>query len=72
MKKTFKYWAFFAFTVVMAITFAILKITGVIAWSWWWVASPVLIPFALAVAVVIIALVLAGYYSKQLKKTNTK
>lgn len=67
MKKTFKYWAFFAFTVALALTFAVLKLTGVIAWPWWLVASPVIISFGAAVVVVLIALAFAWYYSNKLK-----
>lgn len=33
--------------ILLAILFIILKITGVIGWSWWWVLSPILIPLAL-------------------------
>lgn len=29
---------------VMAVVFIVLKLTGVIAWSWWWVLSPLWIP----------------------------
>lgn len=68
MKKKLKYWAFFAFTVVLAIAFAVLKLTDVIAWSWFWVVSPVVIPFGLGVLVVLIALAFAWYYNNKLKK----
>jgi len=67
MKKKLKYWAFFAFTVALAITFAVLKLTGVIAWSWFWVVSPVVIPFGLGVLVVLVALAFAWYYNNKLK-----
>lgn len=36
------------FTEVLTIVFIILKLTGVIAWSWWWVFSPTLIGLAIA------------------------
>ena len=32
---------------LLAIVFITLKLTGVIAWSWWWVLSPLWIPFVL-------------------------
>jgi hypothetical protein len=32
---------------LLAIVFTVLKLTHVIAWSWWWVLSPVWIPVAL-------------------------
>lgn len=34
-----------------ALTFVVLKLTGVVAWSWWWVLSPVWAPLALAAVV---------------------
>lgn len=70
MKKTFKYWASLVLTVVLAIVFVVLKLAGVIAWSWWWVFSPILIPFAAAILLLIVALIFAAYYSKELKKTK--
>ena len=41
------------FADVLTIVFIVLKLTGVINWSWWWVLSPVWI------GVIIIAVVLA-------------
>jgi len=38
---------------VLCILFILLKLAGAIAWSWWWVLSPVLIP--LGVAVILLA-----------------
>lgn len=35
-------------------TFIILKLTDVIDWSWFWVTSPFLIPFSLALIMLII------------------
>ena len=32
---------------VLFIVFLVLKLTNVIDWSWWWVTSPLWIPFAL-------------------------
>lgn len=32
---------------VLFIVFLILKLTGTINWSWWWVTSPLWIPLAL-------------------------
>lgn len=37
------------------IVFLVLKLCGVIGWSWWWVTSPLWIPFALVLAFGIIA-----------------
>lgn len=54
MKQIFKRWAFVALTALLAGTFTVLKLTGVIAWSWFWVVSPVTIPLTLAVLFVLI------------------
>jgi hypothetical protein len=42
---------------VLTIAFVVLKLCGVIAWSWWWVLSPVWIP---AAGVVIVAALLTA------------
>lgn len=38
---------------LLAIAFIVLKLCGVIGWSWWWVLSPLWIPLALIVVVVL-------------------
>ncbi len=30
------------FPLLLTVALGILKLTGVIAWSWWWIASPVI------------------------------
>jgi hypothetical protein len=37
---------------VLFIVFLVLKLTGNIDWSWWWVTSPLWIPFAIGLALV--------------------
>ena len=37
---------------VLLIIFLVLKLTGTIDWSWWWVTSPLWIPLALGVAII--------------------
>ena len=39
---------------LLTIVFIVLKLIGKIAWSWWWVLSPLWISFAVAVGVIII------------------
>lgn len=41
---------------VLTIVFVVLKLTGNIAWSWWWVFSPILISWALFLLIVLIGL----------------
>ena len=47
------------FTGLLTIVFIVLKLIGVISWSWLWVLSPLWIGFAIVVVLVIIALFLA-------------
>lgn len=42
---------------LLTIAFIVLKLTGVIAWSWWWVLAPIWIPTAIVVVFLLIALV---------------
>ena len=39
----------FPFFPLLTLLFIALKLTGVITWSWFWVLSPMLIPFGLLV-----------------------
>jgi len=41
-----------SFTGLLFIVFLVLKLTGVIGWSWWWVFSPLWIPFVLVLVLV--------------------
>ncbi len=52
---------------VLFIVFLVLKLTGTIDWSWWWVTSPLWIPFAAAAVILGIVGVIAmiiEYFSK--------
>ena len=44
---------------VLFIVFLVLKLTGTIDWSWWWVTSPLWIPFAAAAVILGIVGVIA-------------
>ena len=39
---------------VLGIVFIVLKLIGVISWSWWWVLAPFWIPFVLVILCAII------------------
>ena len=43
-------------TTILFVVFLVLKLTGVISWSWWWVTAPLWIPicFGLIVAIIFI------------------
>lgn len=42
------------FTGLLAIVFITLKLTGYIDWSWWWVLSPLWIPFAVVMTIIVL------------------
>ena len=44
---------------VLFIVFLVLKLTGTIDWSWWWVTSPLWIPLAAAAAILGIVSIIA-------------
>ena len=42
---------------VLFVTFLILKLTGVIAWSWWWITAPLWIPMALVLSILVVYII---------------
>ena len=42
---------------LLTIAFIVLKLTGVIAWSWWWVLSPIWSTAAITVGILLIMLI---------------
>jgi hypothetical protein len=46
-------------TTVLFLIFLILKLTGNIDWSWWWVTSPLWIPLALVLSIMGIGFMIA-------------
>lgn len=47
------------FVGLLTIVFITLKLTGVIAWSWWWVLSPIWISFAVVLGILAIVGIVA-------------
>lgn len=39
---------------LLTIVFVVLKLCGVIDWSWWWILSPILIPWGLIIILLLI------------------
>ena len=58
------------FSGILFIVFLILKLTNVIAWSWWWVTAPLWITIALNI-LIIISIVLFQFIINR-KKRNKK
>lgn len=46
-----------SFTELLTLVFIVLKLTGVISWSWWWVLSPIWIGFGIALVILLIVFV---------------
>ena len=58
---------------LLGIVFIVLKLCGVISWSWWWVLAPFWIPFVLFFGLLIIILALyalACHTGKKIKQEN--
>lgn len=47
------------FTGILQIVFIILKLCGVIDWSWWWVLAPMWISFVFAMVILLIPVIIA-------------
>lgn len=47
----------------LLVAFIILKIIGMITWSWWWVLSPLWIPVAAVVIFLLVIAVIGGIVS---------
>lgn len=43
----------------LTIAFIVLKLCGVISWSWFWVLSPIIFSIGLVLIIVVIALIIA-------------
>jgi len=58
-------------TGLLTIIYMVLKLTGVINWSWWWVLSPLWLPVVLVlfVLLVVFTVVFIVEYNK-VRKTN--
>ena len=39
---------------LLLVAFVVLKLIGVIDWSWWWVLSPVLIPLGIVILILLV------------------
>ena len=52
------------FTGLLQVAFIVLKLIGIINWSWVWVLSPTWISIILAVLVIIVAIILTRWLNK--------
>lgn len=47
----------------LGLVFIVLKLCGVIDWSWWWVLAPIWMPVALVLGIIIIFAIIIGIMS---------
>ena len=52
------------FTGLLTVAFIVLKLCGVIDWSWWWVLSPIWISISLVLIIILLAIVYYIYKEK--------
>lgn len=45
---------------ILGVVFIVLKLTGYIDWSWWWVTAPFWGPIALLIGIIVLVLLIAG------------
>ena len=63
---------------LLFLVFLVLQLTGVIAWSWWWVTAPLWAPLAVAAVVVLVCLAVAvgkavlDKYAERKKQRTTR
>ena len=50
---------------ILFLIFMILKLCGVISWSWWWITAPIWIPIAIIFAGVIFVFTVAAIHKRQ-------
>lgn len=48
----------FSLATILFLIFLVLKLTGYINWSWWWVTAPLWIPIAIIILFVIIVFII--------------
>jgi len=57
---------------LLAIVFIVLKLTHYIDWSWWWVLSPLFIPFAIVLIIALFVVILKMFYYSRVKRKVNK
>lgn len=53
------------FTGLLQLVFIVLKLCGIITWSWWWVLSPIWISIALVVVCLVVLFVIHAKENKR-------
>ena len=58
MKTTKVTYSGIGFPGLLTIAFVVLKLTGVITWSWWWVLCPLWLPFLLVLVTMAVIVIM--------------
>lgn len=58
------------FSGLLLVAFIVLKLTGVISWSWWWVMAPLWIPAAIMLLFVIVCVIID--VARAIRKKNIR
>lgn len=45
---------------ILGVAFIVLKLTGVINWSWWWITAPFWGPVVLIIGIIVLVLLIMG------------
>lgn len=53
---------------LLAIVFITLKLTGYIAWSWWWVLSPLWMPISVVVSIALLVFIVTVIWAMVFEK----
>jgi hypothetical protein len=57
---------------LLFLVFLVLKLTGVIAWSWWWVTAPLWVPFLLLILIFAVGGFTVGVLESKAKKDRER
>lgn len=61
-----------SFAGLLTILFIGLKLTGYIAWSWWWVLAPLWISVAIVVVMIIVGLAFLAVAASRVKSSSSR
>ncbi len=46
---------------LLGVAFVVLKLTGFIGWSWWWVTAPFWAPAVIFIGIILLIMLTAGF-----------
>lgn len=55
----------YSLSTILTIIFIVLKLVGVISWSWWWVLCPLWIPVACYVLMIMILCIFSFIFTRK-------